>query len=44
MTKKMKAAVLYAPGNLKIIEVPIPVLGSDDVLVKVTACGICGSD
>ena len=44
MVKKMKAAVLHAPGDLRIEEVPIPSLGLDDLLVKVSACGICGSD
>lgn len=44
MLKKMKAAVLYAPGDLRIVEVEIPVPGPDDVLVKLSACGICGSD
>jgi L-iditol 2-dehydrogenase len=41
---KMKAAVLLAPGNIEIQEVPIPLIGDDDVLVKVKACGVCGSD
>lgn len=44
MSKKMKAAVLYAPGDLRIDNVVIPVPGPDDVLVKLSACGICGSD
>jgi L-iditol 2-dehydrogenase len=44
MVKKMKAAVLHAPGDLRIEEVPVPIIGSDDVLVKVSACGVCGSD
>ncbi|WP_196596185.1 galactitol-1-phosphate 5-dehydrogenase [Pectinatus frisingensis] len=40
----MKAAVLKNIGTLEIEEVPIPVLGENDALVKVSACGICGSD
>ncbi|MEI7615762.1 MAG: galactitol-1-phosphate 5-dehydrogenase [Actinomycetota bacterium] len=44
MSKKMKAAVLHSPGDLRIESVEIPSLGPDDVLVKVSASGICGSD
>lgn len=44
MKDMMKAAVLYAPGDLRCVEVPVPEIGSDDVLIKVHACGICGSD
>ncbi len=44
MTKKMKAAVLHAPGDLRIDEVPIPAPGPNDTLIKVSACGVCGSD
>jgi len=40
----MKAARLYAPGDLRIEEVPIPTAAAGEVLVKVGACGICGSD
>jgi L-iditol 2-dehydrogenase len=44
MSKTMKAAVLHAPGDLRCEEVQIPEIGDNDVLVKVHACGICGSD
>lgn len=44
MQKLMKAAVLHNPGDLKYEEVQIPELSENDVLVKVTACGVCGSD
>lgn len=44
MKGTMKAAVLEAVGTLTITEVPIPTLGNKDVLVKISACGICGSD
>jgi propanol-preferring alcohol dehydrogenase len=41
----MKAARFYKVGeSLKIDTIPIPRLGSGDVLVNVKACGICGSD
>lgn len=41
---KMKARVLTSVGNLELKEVDIPQLKSGEVLVKVHACGICGSD
>ncbi|MDD3185659.1 MAG: galactitol-1-phosphate 5-dehydrogenase [Anaerostipes sp.] len=44
MKGKMKAAVLHQPGDLRYEEVEIPQIGDKDVLVKVTACGVCGSD
>ena len=40
----MKASIITAPGKAETIEVPTPTPGPDDVLVKVRACGICGSD
>ncbi|MGI4957052.1 MAG: alcohol dehydrogenase catalytic domain-containing protein, partial [Janthinobacterium lividum] len=40
----MRAAVMYAPGDIRVEDVPMPVAGRDDVLVKVAACGVCGSD
>jgi L-iditol 2-dehydrogenase len=40
----MKALVLTAYGRLELLDVPTPPRGPDDVLVRVHACGICGSD
>ncbi len=41
----MKAAVLHAPGDLRVENVPVPsLLAPNEVLVKVAAAGICGSD
>jgi len=40
----MRAARLIEPGRMEIIEVPEPVPGPGDLLVRVEACGICGSD
>ena len=40
----MKALVLTKYRHLEISEVPTPVPGPDEVLVRVAACGICGSD
>jgi len=45
MKEKMRAARFYSVGEpLKIDLIPIPELGSGDVLIHVKACGICGSD
>ncbi|MDR3353727.1 MAG: galactitol-1-phosphate 5-dehydrogenase [Synergistaceae bacterium] len=40
----MKAVMMYKPKNLKVEEVPEPKPGRNEVLVKVIACGVCGSD
>jgi len=40
----MKALVLKAYGKLALEEVPEPAMAEDEVLVRVKACGICGSD
>ncbi len=40
----MKAVMVTGPGTNAIVEVEEPVAGPDDVLVRIRACGICGSD
>ncbi len=40
----MKALVLTAYHRLELLQVPEPVLGPEEVLVRVACCGICGSD
>jgi len=40
----MKAVRVHQPGHYSIDEVPMPQCGPRDALVKVAACGICGSD
>ena len=40
----MKAAVLYGPRDIQVEEVERPKVGASEVLIKVRACGICGSD
>jgi len=44
MNKTMKAARLFGPNDLRIVDLPIPQLGSKDVLCKVKRAGICGTD
>jgi L-iditol 2-dehydrogenase len=40
----MKALLLTKPSHLEIADVPAPAPAPDEVLVRVAACGICGSD
>jgi len=40
----MKAAVYYGPRDVRFEEVATPTLEKGDVLLRVRACGICGSD
>ncbi len=40
----MLVAVYYNNRDIRIQEVPKPEIASDEILVKVMACGICGSD
>jgi L-iditol 2-dehydrogenase len=40
----MKAAVLHALGDLRYEDVPVPEIAAGEVLVKVRAAGVCGSD
>lgn len=40
----MRAAIWDGPGQMKVGDVPDPPCPSDGVLLRVTACGICGTD
>lgn len=40
----MKSAVFYGKHDLRIQEIEKPVIKEDEVLLKVMACGICGTD
>lgn len=40
----MKAAVLYAPGDIRIENVAKPIIKENEVLVQIYSCGICGTD
>lgn len=40
----MKAAVFYGVNDIRIEEHAMPVVGKTDVLIKVKACGVCGTD
>ena len=40
----MNALLLTEYKKLELVDFPVPTIGPDDVLVRVRACGICGSD
>src|SRR6201995_1157593 len=40
----MTAGAFHGPNDLLIEEVPVPVAGAGEVIVKVDVCGICGTD
>src|SRR5436190_20810597 len=40
----MKAAVFYEPEKIQLEDIPEPQAGEDEVVVRVRACGFCGSD
>jgi len=40
----MKALWYNAPRDFEIKQVPVPTVGDDDILLKVSACGVCGTD
>jgi alcohol dehydrogenase len=39
-----RALVLEAPRTLRGRDVPVPEVGDDDALLRVEACGLCGTD
>ena len=42
--RMMKAAVLTGPRQIEVKEVPVPEAGPGEIQIKVSACGVCGSD
>src|SRR5579872_5533238 len=42
--KTMKAAVLFGPGDMRVVDKPVPKPGAGEVLVHVGMCGMCGTD
>lgn len=44
MAKEMNAVIAYGPKDFKLTKAPVPVPGPGEALMKVGACGICGSD
>src|SRR5207247_1261344 len=43
-SEMVRAVVLTKPRTLEAREFPRPVIGADDALLRIEACGICGSD
>ncbi len=44
LPRTMRAGVYREKGIVRVEEVPVPEVGDGEVLVKVAACGICGTD
>jgi len=44
MRKTMRAGVYRDKGVVRVEEVPVPEVGEGEVLIKVAACGVCGTD
>src|SRR6202790_3350377 len=42
--KTMRAGVYREKGIVRVEEVPVPQVGEGEVLIKVAACGVCGTD
>ena len=40
----MKAALMYGPGDVRIEDIPRPKCPEGGLILKVMACGLCGSD
>ncbi|HEU4360810.1 MAG TPA: zinc-binding dehydrogenase [Mycobacterium sp.] len=41
---RSRALVLEAPHRLAVRTLPVPAVGADDALLRVVACGLCGTD
>ena len=44
MPQSMQVSVLSGPTEIRLEERPVPIPAADEVLVQVTAVGVCGSD
>jgi len=44
MTAMMKATVFVAPGRIELVDKPIPDIGPNDALIRITTTTICGTD
>src|SRR5947208_213159 len=42
--RTMRAGVYRDKGVVRVEEVPVPEAGANEVLIKIAACGICGTD
>lgn len=44
MSDLMRAAVVAAPGQVEIVQAPLPTPGPTEVVVKLEGCGVCASN
>ncbi len=44
MNNRMWAGVYYGRDDVRVEQIPIPTIHSEEVLVKVEVCGVCGTD
>ncbi len=44
MKPHIKAVVFHAPNDMRVEQVPMPTCGEGEILAKVDACAVCGSD
>jgi L-iditol 2-dehydrogenase len=44
LAETMRAAVLFGPGDMRVVDRDVPAPGPDEVLVRVAMCGACGTD
>ena len=44
MTQKMKTAIFIEPGRIVLDEKPLPEVGPNDALIRITTTTICGTD
>jgi L-iditol 2-dehydrogenase len=42
--KRMRAGVYRSKGRVEVEQVPVPEVAAGEVLIRVAACGICGTD
>src|SRR6202011_503740 len=44
LPRKMRAGVYRGPGRVATESVPVPEIAEGEVLIRVAACGVCGTD
>ncbi|MGO8860763.1 MAG: zinc-dependent alcohol dehydrogenase [Acidimicrobiales bacterium] len=40
----MRSVIVTGPGTTDVVDIPVPAIGPRDLLIRMRACGICGSD
>lgn len=44
LPERMRAAVMFGPQDIRVVDKPVPRPGYGEVLVEVSMCGTCGTD